>query len=79
MWWFLAGWFKEGKFRREWLSFHLSGQVIFETGEDGCSVEFLCKGDGVAVRECYRSRTFYPGRFVDEFARLDQLDGSRLG
>ena len=77
--WFLAGRFKEGEFRREWLSPYLSRQVIFEMGEDGCSVDFLCKGDSVTVGECYRTCTFYPGRFVDQLARLYQFNGSRLG
>jgi len=47
--------------------------------EHGGSIEFLCKGDGVTVCECYRPCAFYPGRFVDQFACFDEFYGSRLG
>ena len=47
--------------------------------EDGCSVELLCKGDGIAVCEGYRPCAFYTGRFVDQLACLDDFYSSRLG
>jgi hypothetical protein len=46
--------------------------------EEGCSVEFLCQSDCVAVGDRYSPGAFYASCFVNQFACLDEFYGSRI-